>query len=92
MSAALSLLGEDLQCVKMTQNAAETWDLVSEKKDSRGLKQALQCKHLGRLCDGLAESIVTSNIHQETLRALKQVNTHRSKVAHPILSEIGDLL
>ncbi len=91
MSAALSLLGDDLQCVEMTQNGAETWDLV-QKKDSRGLEQDLQCKHLGRLCDGLAESIVTSNIHQETLRALKQVNTHRSKVAHPILSEIGDLL
>ena len=64
----------------------------AEKENVRGIEQALQRSHLGRLREGLPESIETSNIHQEALRALKQVNTAFSMVAHPILSESGDLL
>jgi len=78
--------------VIMTQNPDEARELVAEKEDIRGLEQDLQRKHLTRLRDGLAESIATSNIHQETLRALKQINTSFSMVAHPILEETGDLL
>tara|TARA_B110000238_G_scaffold63551_1_gene69843 strand:+ start:583 stop:747 length:165 start_codon:yes stop_codon:yes gene_type:complete len=44
------------------------------------------------LRDELTESIATSNIHQETMWALKQVNTCFSKVTYPIFFEIGDLL
>ena len=40
----------------------------------------------------LTESNETSNIHQETLRALKQVNTAFLMVACPMLSKSGDLL
>lgn len=76
----------------MTQNPDEARELVAEKEDVRGLEQDLQRTHLTRLRDGLAESIATSNIHQETLRALKQINTSFSMVAHPILEETGDLL
>ena len=78
--------------VMMTQNPNEARELVAEKEDIRILEQELHKKHLSRLRDGLVESIATSNIHQETLRALKQINTSFSKVAHPILSESGDLL
>lgn len=78
--------------VMMTQNPSEARELVAEKEDIRILEQELHKKHLSRLRDGLVESIATSNIHQETLRALKQINTSFSKVAHPILSESGDLL
>ena len=58
----------------------------------RDIEQALQRSHLERLKEGRVESIETSNIHQETLRALKQVNTAFTQVAYPILSETGDLL
>ena len=78
--------------VMMTQNPSEARELIAEKDDVRILEQELHKKHLSRLRDGLVESIATSNIHQETLRALKQINTSFSKVAHPILSETGDLL
>jgi phosphate:Na+ symporter len=44
------------------------------------------------LREGLVESIETSNIHQETLRALKQVNNAFSMVGYPILHKSGDLL
>ena len=39
-----------------------------------------------------ADSLTTSNIHQETLRELKQINTCFILVAYPILTERGDLL
>jgi phosphate:Na+ symporter len=78
--------------VMMTQHPDEARELVAEKDIIRDIEQHLQRAHLGRLREGLAESIETSNIHQETLRALKQVNTAFTMVAYPILTETGDLL
>lgn len=78
--------------VMMTQHPDDARDLVAEKDSIRSLEQQLQRAHLGRLREGLTESIETSNIHQETLRALKQVNTAFTMVAYPILTETGDLL
>jgi len=78
--------------VMMSQNPAEARELVAQKEQVRTIEQALQRQHLERLREGRAESIETSNIHQETLRALKHVNTAFSMVAHSILLETGDLL
>lgn len=78
--------------VMMNQNPAEARELVAAKEKVRKIEQKLQRNHIGRLREGLAESIETSNIHQETLRALKQVNTAFSMVGHPILLKSGDLL
>ncbi len=78
--------------VMMTQNPAEARELVAQKEAVRTIEQNLQGQHLERLREGRAESIETSNIHQEMLRALKHVNTAFSMVAHPILLETGDLL
>ncbi len=78
--------------VLMTLNPDAARALVEEKDHVRDIEQALQRSHLERLKEGRTESIETSNIHQETLRALKQVNTAFTQVAYPILSESGDLL
>jgi len=78
--------------VLMTMNPDAARALVEEKDRVRDVELALQRSHLDRLKLGLAESIETSNIHQETLRALKQVNSALTMVAYPILSETGDLL
>ncbi|MEO9576737.1 MAG: Na/Pi cotransporter family protein [Tateyamaria sp.] len=78
--------------VMMNQNPAEARELVAAKEKVRKVEQKLQRSHIGRLREGLVESIETSNIHQETLRALKQVNTAFSMVGHPILQKSGDLL
>ncbi len=78
--------------VLMTLNPDAARALVEEKDHVRDIEQGLQRSHLERLKEGRAESIETSNIHQETLRALKQVNTAFTQVAYPILSETGDLL
>ena len=78
--------------VMMNQNPAEARELVAAKEKVRKVEQKLQRSHIGRLRAGFAESIETSNIHQETLRALKQVNTAYSMVGYSILSKSGDLL
>ena len=78
--------------VMMNQNPAEARELVAAKEKLRRVEQKLQRNHIGRLREGLAESIDTSNIHQETLRALKQINTAFSMVGYPILLKSGDLL
>ncbi len=78
--------------VMMNQNPAEARELIAAKEKVRKVEQKLQRSHIGRLREGLAESIETSNIHQETLRALKQINTAFSMVGHPILLKSGDLL
>lgn len=78
--------------VLMTSSPDAARALVEEKDLVRDLEQHLQRSHLERLQQGLSESIDTSNLHQETLRALKQVNSAFTMIAYPILSETGDLL
>lgn len=78
--------------VLMTQNPDAARELVAAKEKVRAVEQQLQRQHLGRLRQGLAESIETSSIHQETLRVTKQINTSFSMIGYPILSGTGDLL
>lgn len=78
--------------VLMNQNPAEARELIAAKEKIRQVEQKLQRSHIGRLRQGLVESIDTSNIHQETLRALKQVNTAFAMVGYPIVEKSGDLL
>ena len=78
--------------VQMTLNPDAARALVAEKERVRDLEQALQRAHLDRLRADNAASFATSNIHQELLRALKQINTAFTMVAYPILTESGDLL
>lgn len=78
--------------VMMTQEVDAARALVSDKDTVRQIEQDLQRRHLKRLQKGAVESIQTSNIHQETLRALKQVNTCFALIGNPILIETGALL
>ena len=78
--------------VLMTGGVDNARQLVEEKERVRDVEQELQLRHMQRLRTGATESIESSNIHQETLRALKQINTAVSMVAYSILRETGDLL
>jgi len=78
--------------VLMTGSVETARQLVEEKEAVRELEQSLQQRHMERLRSGLSESIESSNLHQETLRALKQINTAVSMVAYSILLDSGDLL
>ncbi|PWL36698.1 Na/Pi cotransporter family protein [Marivita sp. XM-24bin2] len=78
--------------VMTTGDAEAARQLVAEKDRIRIEEQKLQERHLKRLQQGATASIETSNIHQETLRVLKQINAAVSYVAYPIAKETGDLL
>jgi phosphate:Na+ symporter len=78
--------------VLTTGNAEAARQLVAEKDRIRLEEQKLQERHLERLQLGATASIETTNIHQETLRLLKQINAALTYVAYPIAEETGDLL
>jgi phosphate:Na+ symporter len=66
--------------------------LVAEKDRMRELERQSHERHLKRLQTGTVQSIETSEIHLETIRALKQINSLFASVAYPILAEAGELL
>ena len=78
--------------VLTTGDAEAARQLVAEKDRIRFEEQKLQERHLKRLQGGATASIETTNIHQETLRVLKQINAALTYVAYPIAEETGDLL
>ena len=66
--------------------------LVEEKDRIRAQERNSNEQHLRRLQTGSVVSIETSDIHLETLRALRQINSMFASGAYPILSQNGELL
>lgn len=66
--------------------------LVAQKDEMRGLERRLQERHLERLQHQRSESVESTNMHQEILRLLKQINASFSYAAYPILEEAGAFL
>lgn len=66
--------------------------LVEEKERMRKLERDSHERHLRRLQSGKSESIETSDMHLEAVRALKEINSLLATVAYPILRQSGDLL
>lgn len=77
------LLSEDLESCRL---------LVREKEAIRRLERESHNRHLQRLGSGKAESIETSEIHLEVVRAFKEINSLLATAAYPVLQESGDLL
>lgn len=66
--------------------------LVEEKDRLRKLERDSSARHLQRLREGSINAIETSEIHLETIRHYKQINSLIATIAYPILSQSGDLL
>ncbi|RUV34185.1 Na/Pi cotransporter family protein [Mesorhizobium sp. M7A.F.Ca.MR.148.00.0.0] len=66
--------------------------LVVEKERMRRLERMSHDRHLKRLQSGMPQSIDTSDIHLEAVRALKEINSLMASVAYPLLTQSGDLL
>lgn len=77
------LISDDLESARL---------LVIEKAEIKTLERKSRKRHLGRLREGRIESIETSDIHLETLRAFRDINSHLSAIAYPILYRRGQLL
>ncbi len=84
MSLAFNvLLSEDIESARQ---------LIEEKADFAGKERKSRKKHLKRLREGSEISLESSDIHLETLRALKDLNSQIAAVAYPILYKHGQLL
>jgi phosphate:Na+ symporter len=78
--------------VLISKDRESARQLLEEKDQMRQAERASYALHLRRLQSGAAASIETSDIHLETVRALKMINSLLATVAYPILAETGDLL
>lgn len=77
------LISDDLESARLL--SLEKTELKRAERDSRK-------RHLKRLQGGSSDSFETSDIHLETLRALREFNSHIAAVAYPILYQNGQLL
>ena len=77
------LVFEDLESARL---------LLEEKNEMARLERSSRKKHLNRLSKGEAISFDSSDIHLETLRAIRDFNSYISSVAYPILYRNGQLL
>lgn len=77
------LISDDMQ-------AART--LIEEKTEMATMERKSRKQHLKRLREGGEISFESSNIHLETLRNLKELNSLFASVAYPILYRGGQLL
>ncbi len=77
------LISDDLESARL---------LVMEKTEIKQAERRSRKRHLQRLSDGRVDSFGSSNVHLETLRALRDMNGHISAVAYPILYRNGQLL
>lgn len=77
------LISDDLESARQ---------LIREKEIVRDLEQQSHDRHLNRLSSGARESIATSDIHLETIRILKEINSRFVTFAYPVLANVGELL
>ena len=78
--------------VLMTEDGGAARELVQQKELTRKIEEQLERAHLMRLRAGATETIETSSIHLDLLRALKTLNTAFTTIAYPLLKESGELL
>jgi phosphate:Na+ symporter len=65
--------------------------LVKSKEQMRELEQKSSQEHIKRLRDGTARSVESSEIHLDTIRDLKQINSTLASLAYPVLEQDGQL-
>ncbi len=78
--------------VVLSEDLASAKQLIIEKTKIGNLERETRARHLHRLMKGAQESITTSDLHLEVVRALKEINSLYTAVAYPILSKSGALL
>lgn len=77
--------------VLVSRDVEQARRLVIEKSRMRVAVEESQRRHLARLKDGSEASVLTSNLHLETLRALKTINSLMASIGYLVLQETGAL-
>ncbi|NOX39779.1 MAG: Na/Pi cotransporter family protein [Alphaproteobacteria bacterium] len=77
------LVSEDIESARL---------LMEEKSEMAAKERKSRKKHLKRLREGAEASFESSDVHLETLRNLKELNSNIAAIAYPILYRGGQLL
>lgn len=77
------LLVNDVDCARR---------LVLDKAEVKRLSRHSRKAHLKRLERGQTESFASSDLHLETLRAMRDLHGHIAAIAYPILYQSGQVL
>ncbi|MDX1743645.1 MAG: Na/Pi cotransporter family protein [Ruegeria sp.] len=77
------LLVDDIDCARR---------LVLDKAEVKRISRDSRKAHLKRLERGRTESFQTSDLHLETLRAMRDLHGHIAAIAYPILYKSGQVL
>lgn len=77
------LISEDLESARL---------LMEEKNQMARTERQSRKKHLKRIRNGEEASLESSDLHLETLRALRELNSQIAAIAYPILLRNGQLL
>ncbi|WP_170770279.1 Na/Pi cotransporter family protein [Ruegeria lacuscaerulensis] len=77
------LLVNDVDCARR---------LVLDKAEVKRLSRNSRKAHLKRLERGQTESFASSDLHLETLRAMRDLHGHIAAIAYPILYQSGQVL
>ena len=80
------------QNVLVTRDVTQARQLVQRKSEIRALVDDSMRQHMQRLKEGTAASVATSNIHLETIRALKTINSLLATIGYHVLAETGEVL
>ena len=80
------------QNVLVTRDVTQARQLVHQKSEVRALVDDSMRQHMQRFKQGSAESVATSNIHLETIRALKTINGLLATIGYHVLADTGDVL
>jgi phosphate:Na+ symporter len=78
--------------VLVSRDLAQARKLVVEKTRMREAVAESQRQHMQRLKDGTEASLATSNLHLETLRAMKTINSLMASIGYLVLEEAGEVL
>ena len=80
------------QNVLVTRDPAQARELVAGKARMRSAVSDSIRQHMQRLKDGSRPSVLTSNIHLETVRCFKTINSLMATIGYAVLEEAGEVL
>ncbi|MEX2517859.1 MAG: Na/Pi cotransporter family protein [Paracoccaceae bacterium] len=78
--------------VLVSDDVESARELVEEKEHMRALERLSFDRHVERLANRAPESIATSDVHLETVRSLKEINSRFALFGYPVLRQSGLLL
>ena len=79
------------QTVFISGDAKLARQLVEDKALIKQAEMQASINHMGRMQQGIPETLSTSDLHMDIIRDLRRINSLMAAIAYPILEEAGEL-